>query len=67
LTITKPGATFPYGRDPEDRNLRIAPTFASLADLNVAMELLVVCVKLAAVGAEIHQRTDTGGAQKAHE
>jgi DNA-binding transcriptional MocR family regulator len=67
LTITKPGATFPYGRDPEDRNLRIAPTFASLADLAVAMDVLVVCVKLAAVSAEIDQRTDTGGAQKAHE
>jgi DNA-binding transcriptional MocR family regulator len=67
LTITKPGATFPYGRDPDDRNLRIAPTFASLADLAVAMDVLVICIKLAAVSAQIDQRTGTGGAQRTHE
>ncbi|NIP16574.1 MAG: aminotransferase class I/II-fold pyridoxal phosphate-dependent enzyme [Pseudomonadales bacterium] len=62
LTITKPGATFPYGRDPEDANLRIAPTFASLADLAVAMDVLVVCVKLAAISREIDHRSGTAGA-----
>lgn len=62
LTITKPGATFPYGRDPEDRNLRIAPTFAGLDDLAVAMDVLVVCLKLAAVSAEIAKRKGAGEA-----
>jgi DNA-binding transcriptional MocR family regulator len=49
LTITRPGATFPYGDDPQDNNLRIAPTFASIADLKVAMQVLVLCIKLASV------------------
>ncbi|MBH79372.1 MAG: aminotransferase [Gammaproteobacteria bacterium] len=49
LNITRPGATFPYGNDPEDRNLRIAPTFAALSDVKAAMQLLTLCVKLATV------------------
>ena len=49
LTLTPAGAPFPYRRDPEDRNLRIAPTFASLEDLAAAMSVLVLCVKLATV------------------
>lgn len=49
LKITKPGATFPYGSDPNDSNLRIAPTFADMADLKVAMQVLTLCIKLASV------------------
>jgi DNA-binding transcriptional MocR family regulator len=49
LTITKPGATYPYGRDPQDSNLRIAPTFASLEELKIAMHVLVLCIKLASI------------------
>jgi aspartate/methionine/tyrosine aminotransferase len=56
LSLTPPGATFPYGRDPEDKNLRIAPTFASLDDVQVAMQILVLCVKLATVQDEISHR-----------
>ena len=56
LAITPPGATFPYGNDPEDKNLRIAPTFASLTDLKTAMEVFVLCVKLATVRDEINKR-----------
>jgi len=48
LKLTPAGATFPYGRDPDDSNLRIAPTFASLDELESAMELFTLCVKLAA-------------------
>jgi aspartate/methionine/tyrosine aminotransferase len=55
LSLTPPGATFPYGRDPQDRNLRIAPTFASLDNVKVAMQILVLCVKLASVQDEIEQ------------
>jgi DNA-binding transcriptional MocR family regulator len=48
VKLTKPGATFPGGRDPEDRNIRIAPTLPSLEEIEVAMELVCVCVRLAA-------------------
>ena len=49
LTLTPAGATFPAGHDPEDRNVRIAPTFASLEELAAAMQTLTLCVKLASV------------------
>lgn len=55
LTITKPGATYPQGDDPQDTNLRIAPTFASLADLKVAMHVLVLCIKLASTDDQIQR------------
>jgi DNA-binding transcriptional MocR family regulator len=48
IALTPAGATFPYGKDPEDRNIRIAPTFATLADVEGAIEGLAVCVRLAA-------------------
>ena len=47
LTLTPAGATFPYGADPNDQNVRIAPTFAELDELKVAMQVLTLCVKLA--------------------
>ena len=49
VKLTPAGATFPYGRDPTDRNIRIAPSFPSLQDIKAAMEVFVVCVKLASV------------------
>ncbi len=49
LTLTNVGATFPYGVDPRDRNLRIAPTFPNTEALAKACDVLCVCVKLAAV------------------
>jgi DNA-binding transcriptional MocR family regulator len=57
LTITSPGATFPYGNDPDDRNLRIAPTFASTTDLKIAMHVLVLCIKLATVADQIRHNS----------
>ena len=47
LTLTPAGATYPYGNDPQDRNVRIAPTFATLEELTAAMDILTLCVKLA--------------------
>ena len=46
LALTPAGATFPYGRDPNDSNIRIAPTYASVDEVHTAIELLTTCVKL---------------------
>lgn len=47
VKLTPAGATFPLGRDPEDRNIRIAPTFPPLADIGPAMEILALSTQLA--------------------
>ena len=56
LALTPAGATFPYREDPDDTNLRIAPTFARLEDLKTAMEVLVLCVKIATIQDEMNNR-----------
>ena len=49
LKLTKAGATYPYKKDPSDSNLRIAPSFPPINELEQAMELLCVCVEIAAL------------------
>ena len=49
VVMTGAGATFPYGKDPEDSNIRIAPTFPSIEEMQVASKVFVLCVKLASV------------------
>jgi len=49
VVMTGAGATFPYGNDPKDRNLRIAPTFPTVNELEVAVNMLCLCVKIAAI------------------
>lgn len=49
VTLTTAGATFPYGIDPRDRNLRLAPTYPSLADLKSAVDILITVIKLVSV------------------
>ena len=48
VKLTGAGATFPYGKDPDDRNIRVAPTFPPVAELEQAMDLFCICVQLAA-------------------
>ena len=49
VIVTPAGATFPYGKDPEDRNIRIAPTFPPLHELEEAMELICICSQLVSI------------------
>lgn len=49
VTLTGAGATYPYGKDPEDKNIRIAPTFPSRDELCKAVEILCLCVEIAAI------------------
>lgn len=49
VTMTGAGAPFPYGKDPKDNVIRIAPSFPSVEELRKAAEVFVVCVRLASV------------------
>ncbi len=49
VVLTPAGAPFPYGMDKKDSNIRIAPSFPSVDDVNAAMDVFVVCIKLASV------------------
>ena len=47
VVLTSVGATYPYGKDEQDRNIRIAPTYPSTDELKKAVEVLCLCIKLA--------------------
>ncbi len=49
VVMTSAGATYPYGKDPHDSNIRIAPTYPTTDELKQACEILVTCVKLASI------------------
>ena len=49
LVLTGAGATYPYGKDPDDSNIRIAPTFPTPEEMAEAAKMFVICVKLASV------------------
>ena len=47
--MTGAGATYPYGKDPHDSNIRIAPSFPPIDELKQATELFILCVKLVSI------------------
>jgi len=49
VKLTPAGATFPYGKDPLDRNIRIAPSFPSVDEIRQAMELLAICIQVVSI------------------
>ncbi len=49
ITLTGAGATYPYGNDPKDTNIRIAPSYPTPEELSVAMQVFTLCVKLVSV------------------
>lgn len=49
MVLTGAGATYPYGIDPKDSNIRIAPSYPSLAEMREATKLFVLCVKLVSI------------------
>lgn len=49
MVLTGAGATYPYGKDPEDKNIRIAPSFPSPEELVEASKILIVCTKIATI------------------
>ena len=57
VVLTEAGATFPYHKDPRDSNIRIAPSYPSLSDLEQAARLFCLCVKLETAELLIRERT----------
>ena len=49
VTLTNAGATFPYGKDPKDSNIRIAPSFPTPEEMAMAADLFVLCVKIVSI------------------
>jgi DNA-binding transcriptional MocR family regulator len=49
VEFTPAGATFPYGKDPQDSNIRLAPSLPPVAELEQAMDVFCTCIKLAAL------------------
>ena len=49
MVLTGAGSPFPYGKDPEDKNIRIAPSFATPDELKEASEILIICTKITAL------------------
>jgi DNA-binding transcriptional MocR family regulator len=49
VKLTPAGSTFPYRKDPQDRNIRIAPSFPPLEDIQQAMELVGICIQIVSI------------------
>jgi DNA-binding transcriptional MocR family regulator len=55
VKLTPAGATFPYGKDPGDSDIRLAPTYPSLEEVSAAVQAFVICVKLASIESRLQQ------------
>ena len=49
VLFTAAGSTFPYGKDPENKNIRIAPSLPPVEDLEAAIRVFCVCVKICSI------------------
>ena len=58
VLMTPAGATWPLGKDPNDSNIRIAPTFPSLPDLKMAIEIFTLCVRISSATKLLAERKD---------
>lgn len=57
VVMTEAGATFPYGKDPKDSNIRIAPSFPTPEELEVATDIFVLSVKLVSIDKILSEKT----------
>jgi len=62
VALTPAGASFPRGNDPDNRNIRLAPTFPELPEVTAAMEAVTTCVRLAAAEKLLTDQPDQPGA-----
>ena len=60
VKLTPAGAAFPYGRDPEDRNIRLAPSYPGIDDVDRAMQVFVTCVQLCSVEQRLRELDANG-------
>ncbi len=56
--MTNAGATYPYGKDPHDSNIRIAPSYPPLGDLVLAMDLFALCTKIVSIDKILKDRAE---------
>lgn len=59
VVLTDAGATWPYGKDPLDNNIRIAPSYPPLEDLKIAAELFTICVRYVSIKVLLEQTEET--------
>jgi DNA-binding transcriptional MocR family regulator len=59
ITVVPAGSTFPYGKDPNDRNIRVAPTFPSLGEVTRAAEGLALAALVAAGDSILSERGES--------
>ena len=58
VKITPAGATWPYGYDPYDTDIRIAPTYPSIEDLKAALEIFTLCVRISSLKKILSERKE---------
>ena len=56
VTMTPAGAPYPYGKDPKDTTIRIAPSYPTLEELKMATDIFVTCVKLVTIDKVLESR-----------